>query len=127
MSNGVKLYNTLYGLDLSTREKLDARLEELDYFNEYADGEKIESMVNIVKYAVDSNLNPSDFGGKDKMLAAVQTLLQSDSYNEELGNRQIQAQKQQEEKERQEKEAKRLAAERRNTSMLRSATPFSSR
>jgi len=127
MSNGVKLYNTLYGLDLTTRANLDTKLEELDYFNEYADGEKIESMVNIVKYAVDNNLNPSDFDGKDKMLAAVQTLLQSDSYNEELGNRQIQAQKQQEEKERQEKEAKRLAAERRNTSMLSSATPFSSR
>jgi hypothetical protein len=127
MSSGDKLYDTMYGLDFENRKKIVDRLENLDYFDKYANGENVEAMVNIVNYAVDNNLNPSDFGGKDKMLAAVQTLLQSDSYNEELKNRQIQAEMKQEEKERREKEAERLAAERRNTSMLRSASPFSSR
>mgnify|MGYP007020040899 CR=1 FL=1 len=94
VKTALEIANSLHQYYVNKEELNQLSILAKDYFNEYSDGEKIESMVNIVKYAVDNNLNPSDFGGKDKMLAAVQTLLQSDSYNEELGNRQIQAQKQ---------------------------------
>jgi len=76
MANGAKLYDTLYGLDYTERQKITDKLESLDYFDKYADGENIENMMYVIQYAIDNDINPSQFGGKVEMLTAVQEWLE---------------------------------------------------
>jgi hypothetical protein len=76
MSSGDKLYDTLYGLDSKERQKIADKLEDLDYFDKYANGEAIENMMYVIQYAIDNDVNPNQFGGKAEMLAYVQNWLE---------------------------------------------------
>ena len=79
---GVKLYDAYYALDGKSKETLTGKLEQLDYFDDYADGGRIEAAIATVKYAADNFLNPEDFGGKSQMLEYAK-LKASQLYNQE--------------------------------------------
>ena len=101
MSSGDKLYDTMYGLDSEQRENIVNKLEDLDYFDKYANGEAIEDMLFVVQYAIDNDVNPRDFGGKSEMLAYVQNYIEENDIKGKLNQARLDREKRAEEREKQ--------------------------
>ena len=75
-SNGVKLYDSYYALDDDERLEIDSQLETHDYFSRYANEEAIENVINVVRFAVANNMNPTDYDSKAQMLSAAQGFME---------------------------------------------------
>ncbi len=118
MSNGVKLYQSFYGLDSKNKETIINKLEEFNYFDEYVNGKAVEDMVNVVRFAVANNMNPRDYGGTEEMLSFAQEYMEKNDIK-------MKQEKEKEEKERKAKEeSKRLAVEKRMSAVKNQSLLF---